>query len=193
MNVSTRNPGAFGAIGIFVVFAFTVAVNIAAYGDPSWIFGENTLSDLGVSDVQLSADLFNYGCVIGGILICIVGLGKAVCEQCANRASGMFLAFAGLLLLLIGFVHKDFDQGNTHLIIAILLFVFILAAALCSGYGDAKEGYRLNAAFTGIMILVAIGYAIGNSLAAAETVAVICALMWILSISVKMVFQARKG
>lgn len=193
MKAITRNPGAFGALGIFAAFAFAVVLAVAVLGDAAWTFGDNTLSDLGSSDVQMSADLFNYGCIVCGIIFAIVGLGKAVCELGANRASGCLLAISAVFLFLIGIVHNDFGNGNTHFIIAVLAFAFLAFSAIASAVGDEKDGFRLNAALTSILILVAIGYAIGSSMPAAEVVTVACAIVWIIGISAKMVFESRKG
>ena len=121
MNVSYRHPGPFAAIGLLAAFAFAVIFAVAANADSSWIYGESMISDLGVSDVQLSADLFNYGCLIVGVLLFVFGVGKAACEFGCNRASGCMLAIAAIFLILIGYIHSDFGNGNTHEAIAILL------------------------------------------------------------------------
>ena len=63
MNVSNRHPGPFAAIGLLAAFAFAVIMIVAINGDSAWVYGENMLSDLGISDVQMTADLFNYGCM----------------------------------------------------------------------------------------------------------------------------------
>ena len=112
MNVSNRHPGPFAAIGLLAAFAFAVIMIVAINGDSAWVYGENMLSDLGISDVQMTADLFNYGCMIVGILVFVYGLGKAVCETQCNRASGCILAIAAIFLVLIGYIHSDFGNGT---------------------------------------------------------------------------------
>ena len=74
MNVSYRHPGPFAVIGLIAAFALAIVISVAINGDSTWVYGENMLSDLGVSDVQLTADLFNYGCLIIGILVFVFGL-----------------------------------------------------------------------------------------------------------------------
>ena len=135
MNVSNRHPGPFAAIGLLAAFAFAVIMIVAINGDSAWVYGENMLSDLGISDVQMTADLFNYGCMIVGILVFVYGLGKAVCETQCNRASGCILAIAAIFLVLIGYIHSDFGNGNTHDTIAILFFLFLFIAMVLSAIG----------------------------------------------------------
>ncbi len=191
MNVKYPNPAVFAALGLFTAFAFAVILAIAINADPNWVYGENTLSDLGVSSVQLSADLFNYGCIIVGALICIFGLGKAGCEFRENRASGCMIAISGIFLLMIGFISKDFGNGNLHELIAYLVFLFLLVAVVLSAIGDMKEGNRLGGAITATLLLIALGSCVGMDLASVEVVAVACAILWIMNLSAKMLLSKK--
>lgn len=193
MNVSYRHPGPFAAVGILAAFAFAVILAVAANADSSWIYGESMISDLGVSDVQLSADLFNYGCIVVGILLFVFGIGKAACEFSCNRASGCMLAIAAIFLILIGYIHSDFGNGNTHTTIAILFFLFLFIAAVLSAIGDWKDGARLNGAVTSVLILVVLGCAVGMNIEKVEVIAVACAIVWVMAISAKMILAVRKG
>lgn len=193
MNVSYRHPGPFAAVGILAAFAFAVILAVAANADSSWIYGESMISDLGVSDVQLSADLFNYGCIVVGILLFVFGIGKAACEFNCNRASGCVLAIAAIFLILIGYIHSDFGNGNTHTTIAILFFLFLFIAAVLSAIGDWRDGARLNGAVTSVLILVVLGCAVGMNIEKVEVIAVACAIVWVMAISAKMILAVRKG
>lgn len=193
MNVSYRHPGPFAVVGLIAAFAFAVILAVAANADSAWVYGESMISDLGVSDVQLSADLFNYGCVVIGILLFVFGVGKAACETGCNRASGCLLAIAAIFLVLIGYIHSDFGNGNTHDTIAILLFAFLFVSMVVSAIGDWTEGYRLNGALTAILIVVCLGCAVGMPIAQLEVIAAACAVVWVLGISVKMIFASRKA
>ena len=193
MNVSYRHPGPVAAIGLLAAFAFAVIFAVAANADSSWIYGESMISDLGVSDVQLSADLFNYGCLIVGVLLFVFGVGKAACEFGCNRASGCMLAIAAIFLILIGYIHSDFGNGNTHEAIAILLFLFLFVASVLSAIGDWKDGARLNGALTSILILAVIACAVGMNIEKVEVIAAACSIIWIMGISVKMIFESRKA
>ena len=192
MNVSNRHPGPFAVIGLIAAFAFALILVIASNSDPAWVYGESMLSDLGISDVQIAADLFNYGCIIIGILTFIYGLGKSLCEYQCNRASGCMLAIAAIFLILIGYIHSDFGNGNTHDAIAILFFLFLFISMVLSAIGDWKDGYRLNSALSTILILVMLGCAVGMNVPTLEVIAAGCAIIWLLGISVKMIFTSRK-
>lgn len=192
MNVSHRNPGPFAVIGILAAFVFAVILVVAANADSSWVYGENMLSDLGISSVQMTADLFNYGCIIVGILVFVYGIGKAYCETKCNRASGCMLAITGIFLILIGYIHSDFGNGNTHDTIAVLLFLFLFVAMVLSAIGDWRDGYRLNSALSVIMILIVMASMVGMNLESIEVIFVACALVWLAGISIKMIFQYKK-
>ena len=191
MNVSYRHPGPFAVIGLIAAFALAIVIVTAIMGDPAWVYGENMLSDLGVSDVQSTADLFNYGCIVIGILVFVFGLGKSLCESSCNRASGCMLAIAGIFLILVGYIHSDFGNGNTHDTIAILCYLFLFIAMVLSAIGDSRDGYRLNSALTVVLILIILGCCVGMNIESLEVIATACAIVWLAGISAKMIFTSR--
>ena len=191
MNVSYRHPGPFAVIGLIAAFAFAIILVTAIMGDSAWVYGENMLSDLGISDVQMTADLFNYGCIIIGILVFVFGLGKALCETSCNRASGCILAIAGVFLILVGYIHSDFGNGNTHDAIAILCYLFLFIAMVLSSIGDWRDGYRLNSALTVILILIILGCCVGMNIASVEVITAACAIVWLAGISAKMIVTSK--
>ena len=191
MNVSYRHPGPFAVIGLIAAFAFAIVISVAIMGDSAWVYGENMLSDLGVSDVQTTADLFNYGCIIIGILVFIFGLGKSLCESSCNRASGCTLAIAAIFLILIGYIHSDFGNGNTHDTIAILFFLFLFVSEVLSAIGDWRDGYKLNSALTVVLILIILGSAVGMNIESLEVITVACSIVWLAGISAKMILISK--
>lgn len=191
MNVSYRHPGPFAVIGLIAAFAFAIIITVAINGDSAWVYGENMLSDLGVSDVQMTADLFNYGCIIIGILVFIYGLGKSLCETSCNRASGCTLAIAAIFLILVGYIHSDFGNGNTHDAIAILFFLFLFVSEVLSAIGDWRDGYKLNSALTVVLILIILGSAVGMNIESLEVITVACSIVWLAGISAKMIVNSR--
>lgn len=191
MKAFKRNTAPFAVVGIVAAILFAMVWLVAAVNDPNWVLGVNTLSDMGVSDVQLTADLFMYGCIITGLLVFVFGLGKASNEYGSSRASGIMTAIAGVFLVLVGLYNKDFGNGNIHDTVAILFFLFLALAAMASVHGDWTEGKRINGAIGAILIMIVIGVAVGKPLAFVETVAVLCGLIWIISESVKMILNIR--
>lgn len=191
MNVSYRHPGPFAVIGLIAAFALAIVIVTAIMGDPAWVYGENMLSDLGVSDVQSTADLFNYGCIVIGILVFVFGLGKSLCESSCNRASGCMLAISGIFLILVGYIHSDFGNGNTHDTIAILCYLSLFIAMVLSAIGDSRDGYRLNSALTVVLILIILGCCVGMNIESLEVITTACAIVWLAGISAKMIFTSR--
>lgn len=189
MKAFSCNTGPFAVIGIAMAFFFAMVWIVAASNDPNWSLGVNTLSDMGISDVQLTADLFMYGCMIAGALAFVFGLGKAYNEANASRASGIMVAFAGVFLILVGLYNKDYGNGNLHQTVAMLFFFFLTVAAALSVFGDWAEGKRVNAVISATLIVIVIGAAVGNTIAYVEAVAVICGLLWIMNESVKMILN----
>ena len=189
MNSRKIGSAGFGIAALLGAFVFSVAWIIAVCGDASWVLGENTISDLGVSDVQISADLFKYACIITGVLFAIFGIGKAIFEERANRASGIITIIAALALIGVGVYNKDFGNGNAHLFVAIVFFLFTGIAAILSGYGDYHEKKTIPTAITVVAFVVGLFAYATCSLALAEVVIVVCILIWAAAQGVKLAME----
>ena len=186
MNGEKRSAAGFGAIGIAAAFIFSVAWVVAATADASWVLGSSYISDLGVSKVSLSQDVFNYGCIITGAFVMIYGAGKAYAYIGAECASGILLFFAGAMLILIGFIHS----GETyHRPISILFFIFLVFAILCAGYSDGKAGRMLNAAAAAFAIAAGAMAFFGISIEMGESIMVAGALAWLVCDGVKLIIS----
>ncbi len=186
MKEENRSAAGFGAIGLGAAFIFSVIWVVAAAADPSWVVGEDYVSKLGVSSVDLTADLFNYGCMLVGILMFVYGIGKAYAYRSAECASGMLVAIAGVLLFLIGVIHSGQDY---HSAIAILLFVCLAFAIIAAGATDAKEGRMLNAAVCACVLAAAAISFVGISPEMGEAVMIAGSLAWIITDSLKLIFD----
>ena len=186
MKEENRSAAGFGAIGLAAAFIFSVSWVVAASADPSWIVGNDYISKLGVSDVKLTADLFNYGCNLVGILMFVYGIGKAYAYRGGECASGLLVTIAGALLFLIGIIHSGNDY---HVLISVLLFVFLALAILAAGATNAKEGKMLNAAVCAcVLVAAAISFA-GISPEMGEAVMVAGSMAWIIADSLKLIFD----
>lgn len=183
-----RSAAGFGPAGIAAAFIFSIAWVVAAAADQSWILGSSYISDLGVSDVSLSKDLFNYGCMLAGVLMAVYGAGKAYAYKNAECASGILLVFAGIMLILIGFVH----EGDTyHRPISILFFIFLVFAILCAGYADGKAGRMLNAAAAAFAVAAGAMAFFGISIEMGESIMAAGALAWIVCDGVKLILSRK--
>ena len=192
MNATNRNPAPFAVIGLIMAFAFAILWIVAAENDPNWAFGDNKISDLGVSSIELTADLFKYACIVCGALAFVFGVGKAYCEDDANRASGIMCAIMGIFMALAGIYNADYGNGTLHETVAYLFFLFLFLAAALSVYGDWADGKRISGAIAAILVLIALSCIVGKSLEFTEGVAVICGLLWIMSESVKMILAVKE-
>ncbi len=184
MSEYKSSPAPLAIAGICGAFAFAVLWLVAVFADSSWVFGENTLSDLGVSEVSAAADAFNFGCMITGCLVVIYGIGKAWSCKGYAAASGAYILVSGILLVLIGLFTED--SGNIHNYFAILFFILILLAVIITAVGDSKAGNNLFAAVGGIVALIAISGLFIESIEGAEAIAVICILAWLVFDSIKL-------
>lgn len=192
MNVSYRHPGPFAVVGLIAAFVFALVLVIASNGDPAWVYGENTLVDLGNSSVQITADVFNYGCMVVGLLTFVFGIGKSLCETGCNRASGCLAAIAGIFLIALGYLGPEFGNENTETTITVLIFLFMFIAMVVSAIGDSRDGYRLNSALSVILLLVIMGSMVGGNAAMIGVVFLACSIVWMIGVSIKMIFAMRK-
>ena len=71
--------------------------------------------------------------------------------------------------------------------------LFLFVASVLSAIGDWKDGARLNGALTSILILTVIACAVGMNIEKVEVIAAACSVIWIMGISVKMIFESRKA
>ncbi len=193
MNVSYRSPGPFAAIGFLAAFALAVIITVAINADASWVYGESKLSDLGTSDVDLTKNLFNYGRIIVGILIVVFGVGKAYTENGCNCASGCFVAFAAVFLIIAGFLQTSSGNSDTVEAAALFVCIFQVVAVALSAVGDWKDGAKLNAALSSILILIIIGCLVGMNIEKVQVIAIACNIVWMLGVSAKMTYDSRKA
>lgn len=193
MNATNRNPAPFAVIGLIMAFAFAILWIVAAENDPSWAFGDNKLSELGVSSIEFTADVFKCACIACGALAFVFGLGKAYCEDGCNSASGIMCAVVGIFIALIGIYNADYGNGNINETVTYLFFLFMLIAACLSVKGDWNDGKRISGAIAAILVLVALSCLVGKDIEFTEGVALICGLLWILSESVKMILEIKES
>ena len=192
MNATLRNPATFAVIGLAAALLFAAVWIAAALLDPSWEFGVNTLSDMGVSDVQATAYLFNYGCIATGVLIVVYGLGKSKQDGRLGRASGYLVAAAGLFLALVGVFDKGFGDGTMHLAVAYPFFAFLALGVLVSIPCDWKAGRKGEAAVGTAAAAVTVASIASMKLAFVEAIFVACALAWLVPQNVGTLARSRR-
>ena len=186
MKEENRSAAGFGAIGLVAAFIFSVVWVVAACADPSWTFGNDYVSKLGVSSVNVAADMFNYGCILVGILMFVYGIGKAYAYRGAECASGMLMMIAGALLFAIGIVHSGEDY---HFLFSVLLMVCLAFAIIAAGSADGKEGRMLNAAVCACVLAAAAIAFLGISPEMGEAVMIAGTIAWVAADSLKLILD----
>ena len=185
MKEVKHSAAGFGAIGLAAALLFSVVWVVAASADPSWTFGTDTLSELGVSNVDMAKDAFNYGCMITGILMFVYGCGKAYRFNGAECASGTLAALAGICLSMVGVFTLD---HKLHILFAVLFFVLIAFAIVAAGYADGKSGRTLNAAVCACVLTAAFMSIAAVSIPMGEAIGVAGCIAWIIADSLKLIF-----
>lgn len=177
----------FALAGICAAFIFSVVWICASNADMSWMIGENSISDLGVSEVKLSVYMFKYGCIVCGILIFIFGFGKAKNEDRYNQISGYMISISGVFVVIVGVINKDMWSGNEHLIAAYAAFFLFTIGVILSGFSDWKNKSMISVSVTIMLLSIVIGISINGTIEMTEAISTICAIIWILFNCTKMI------
>jgi len=163
-------------VGIFAAFMFAVVWMVAVFADGSWSFGVDELSDLGISDVCNAANIFNYGCMLFGILIAVFGAGKIAIRYGHDISTGILLVLAGAFLVLAAIYTKD--SYDLHMFFVYMFVLMMGLAAVVNAIGDFRKGKNLFAAIGSMLVVVTIGgYAVGG-LAGLESAGAVCLIVW---------------
>ncbi len=185
-----RNAGGtapYAIIGVVATIIFASIWIVAASNDPLWVFGESMLSDMGVSEERLTADLFNYGCMLTGALLAVFGLGRSITSS--DRFIGVAIVFAGAFLFLIGMF--DENTGAIHDACASLFFIILILTMFVTIVTDWNHGRRFVAMITAVLIVTVMSTFVGKPLPYIEAIAVISGLIWVIGQSYVMVTMKR--
>lgn len=131
----------FGYLAVVVPLLFIVLWILSATIDGSWQFGVNSLSDMGISDNAVSAFLFNFGCMITGILGMIFGAGMIAYGKRTLKVGGVMYIIGMVFLSLVGVF--TLDNYDMHRFVATTFSaVSGLAIVVCS-VSDWKVSWYL--------------------------------------------------
>ncbi|MDR0778423.1 MAG: DUF998 domain-containing protein [Methanomassiliicoccaceae archaeon] len=147
-----------GLAASLAVLAFGLSWYIAALSDPEWIFGANYLSDLGVSNAEMSRIFFNGGCIVAGILLTIAGTAMITCKKGKlHKGAGICAVISGIAMALVGIVTED--AGDPHIYVAVIAFGMGFLALILLAIRDRKNGLKALSSLTLLGIfLVALSY-----------------------------------
>lgn len=174
-------------IGLLGIAVFSICWICAVVSDGRWIFGENMVSDLGVSDTNAQY-FFNYGCVAAGIIIYIYGILTAYFSKSAfDRISYILIALAGMFLIGVGTFTENL--GWPHNLCAYSLFIAVAVSAIIRLVLDIIHRDTISAALTAILIVSAVIVALTQTFPFLEAFAIIIILIWIALVCLKTIFK----
>lgn len=179
MNADAKkHPAAFGWFGVLAVAVFSI-VWLACYSaDTSWVWGENSISDFGISDTD-AASFFKYGCAIAGILLATFGIGEIVNKkQTGYVFSGVMTVLTGICLVIVGFVTLDYKGGDLHDFFAILAAVFAAATVVSWAAQTWKCGHEILAGVSIILFCTVLACMFAYHFEKFEVIALVLALIW---------------
>ena len=185
MATKTISAAPFSFIGLLVGFFVPLALIIAIAADGFWTFNVNPLSDLGVSTNVFAANLFNYTCIIAGILVAIFGIGKLWVCNGYNSAVGFLIAVGGVMLVGIGLFTELY---SAHLFFAYTYFFIMFVAIVTSIVGDGMANRKLPASISAVLLVIALGSLVGFTIPGAEVICSICLSGWLIVQSIDLAF-----
>jgi len=191
MKVSKDRSIAFAWFGFIGVAAFIIAWVSADAIDTVWQFGINNISDLGVSDTDAKL-YFNYGCIIAGILLVIMGIGRAVyAKNAGHTAGGVLIIFGSIALALVGWFTAD--DGDLHTFVAVFAALLIFLAMIAIAAGNWAAGRKVFAGVSIIIVFLVTAMLFAYDIAGLEAYGIILAMIWFLVESVNMIYSSKKS
>jgi len=186
MATKKLSAAPFAFVGLLVAALIPIAFSVAIFSDSNWVFNANSLSDLGISTDAFTANLFNYSCMVGGVLITIFGLGKMFIKNGLDSASAFFLVIAGVLLVGVGIINKSYDA---HVYIACFFFACTAIALIISMVSDSMKGRKLTTAISVISVTVTIMCMPGFSIFGIEVIYVMAICLWLAGQGLSLAFS----
>jgi hypothetical membrane protein len=180
-----RRVGAIAGLAGALLFAlFWMA---AVQADGSWLFGENTLSEL-ARTTGGGRDLFNAGVIVAALLWIPFALALIRClpKEPFSRAGGMLFLLSAFALLAIGLF--PIDTGAPHTVASWTFFAASMISLLLmiGPIGRSEVFGRIGIVPTIIAPLLSLGLLVLTSIPFAEAVAVVSLIAWASVISMLM-------
>ena len=173
-KLKSQNCTGIGLLAMLAAVATLISFATAIFMDPNWTFGVDTLSALGISTVPGVADLFNLTCIIGGIVLFIIGVIRMLKKSGLDMAVAVLLALSGIFLVGVGLVHLD---SSGHVCIASTYGILIILAIVISMIADWQKGRKLTAVTTIVFVVIMMG-CVPMPFPALEVIAIALACAW---------------
>lgn len=187
LKLNTEKTAPIGLVGIII---FSICWICAVILDGTWVFGENMVSDLGVSDTDAKY-FFNYGCIAAGIIIYVYGILTAYFNKSTlDRICYVLIAIAGMFLIGVGTFTEDL--GWPHNLCAYSLFIAVFISAILRIILDLINRDRVFAAVTSVLIISTIIVAATQTFPFLEAFAIIIILIWITLVCLKTIIKTKE-
>ncbi len=187
LKLNTEKTAPIGLVGIII---FSICWICAVILDGTWVFGENMVSDLGVSDTDAKY-FFNYGCIAAGIIIYVYGILTAYFNKSTlDRICYVLIAIAGMFLIGVGTFTEDL--GWPHNLCAYSLFIAVFISAILRIILDLINRDRVFAIVTTVLIISTIIVAATQTFPFLEAFAIIIILIWITLVCLKTIIKTKE-
>jgi hypothetical membrane protein len=192
-RVWLRISGICGIITPLVTYTF-ILLAVASYPQFSW--ADDALSDLGVV-TGITATLFNFGLIAGGILALLFALGlfTFLREKMLGRIGAFIFVLDSLALIAIGVFPENVKP--MHFCASVLFFALFPISMLMVGaaflsMARAKMGLLtiLSALFVATVWITQFWARFVSGVAIAETLSALSGSMWSVVLGFKMAGQA---
>lgn len=159
---------------VSVVFTLSWVISAAIWGH--WVLGTNSLSDIGVCGIPAAEIIFNYGCVLTGLLCLPLGVSLLDDRNRMFRLSGITSIICGFACFGIGVINEDY--GNIHMIVAGIYGGSAAATIALTGAGDFTEGKKIFTLLAAILLIICGVSSLTCPFGVYEPIAVTCILVW---------------
>lgn len=184
VSEKVRIPSIFILAGFLTLIVFLIVMIAAVSLDGNWRFGQDTLSSLGGHSTNPDASsVFNYGCVLIGLLGFVFGWGLMSRENNWLYLSGLLTMLCSISLMGVGALPDSYNAP--HEVMAKLFGFLSALAMIVAAIGDWFNGRRIYAAIPIVLLLVCAFMLVQKEYGLFEVVSVTCILAWMVSQSIK--------
>ena len=175
-----KHTTAFGWCGLLAVLAFVAMWIACVLLDSSWTWGQNAISDFGISDTD-AASYFKYGMIIAGALLAVFGVGEAFNKkQTGYIVSGIMLVLTGICLALVGTFTLNYYNGDLHHMFAYMTCIFMLAAVIAAAAQYWACGRIVVGGISIVIFCAAMAAVIAFPFEKFEVTVIVLALIWLI-------------
>ena len=188
-SIRTKNITKIAGIcGILIPIVIFACIALAMAHSPWFEWTEHALSDLGIEGI--SAFFFNYGMMIGGILIFVFSLG--LIRFLSNKTGAYILCASSLALIGIGLIPETIFY--LHFFISASFFILLTLSFIIIGLTAKKNQFEksigLLATVFAFLAIVSIIFVIPlGGIAIPESMSCFPAFIWCMITGSKMVMS----